>query len=182
MGEYGNPDLNTFVLEEQPLNEPEPVSFSISPYELLGKGETRAKIIVRLKLEEIVSWENLSSCKYVNRMSSEQIRLDWLGYLSTNEIAASCLISDRHALNMLNILKHSEVVKDKVLVFRNAKVSRKGTYPFSTRVHMWKIHNPLPDPVYYLARLRFNWDSPSELYKRFLERVKNKRPFVVTKK
>lgn len=182
MVEYGKDTLNTFLLEEEPLGQPEPASFSISPFELLGKGEIRAKIIIRLKLEELLKWDNLSSSRYVNRMNTQTAKEDWIGFLATNEIASSVLGSDPFVLQELKKLKSLDVVVDKYLVLRNVKVKKNGGYPYTIRIHMWKIHNPLPEQVYRLARIKFNWHDPAELLKGFKESLTKHRRYFVTRK
>ena len=115
-------------------------------------------------------------------MSSEKLKKDWYGYISTNEIAASVLGSDPFVLQELKKLKSLDAVKDKHLILRNVKVKKNGGYPYTIRVHMWKIHNPLPDKVYQLARIKLRWNDPVELFKRFKETMAKHRKFFITKK
>lgn len=181
MVDYVEESLNTFVKQEQAVDIPETVAFSISGFDLLGRGDTRAKIIVRLKLEELLSYDGKSSSKYVRRMPVQGAREEWAGFLATGELAASCLCSANHALNELKMLKQLDVLKDRMLVYKNLKVMKKGRYPFSTRIHMWKIHNPLPERIYRLARFKLNREDPAKLLRRFKERVSKYGSFIITR-
>ena len=182
LNDYSKEHLNSYLSlkkEDLKIEESPTPAFTISPFDIIGRGDLRAKVIVRLKLEELLSLSSKSSCKYINRMNLASAKEPWYGWISTNEICSSCLSSMRRTSEILSLFADIGVVFSKTLLIRNAKA--RGQHRFTTKVHMWRIHNPLPQDLYPLSRNKLNWNSPHELYRKFLDDIGKTSIFIITK-
>lgn len=158
---YGDESLNRYAPELPAQTE--------SAYSIVGKGYGRAKVIVRLKLEEIASlYHDHSFSRYINRINLPDIKAKWFGFLSTNEIASDIGCRLESCLRWLQELKLKGVVIDDFLLFPDLRSARNGN-PMMRKVHMWKIHNPLDDKIYNHAHRKIGYENPCDLVKRMLE-------------
>lgn len=159
----------TYVEETINRYLPEAVRPVESPRSIVGKGYGRAKVIVRLKLEELASlYHSTSFSRYVNRINLSDVKERWMGFLGTTEIAESIGCKVDPVLRWLKELKLKGIVIDDFLLFPDLRAARNRN-PMMRKVHMWRIHNPLDPKIYTHAHRKIGFENPCDLVKRMIE-------------
>lgn len=166
---YSETDLNTFAFEQKQQIE------EISLQKIIGKGYNRSKIIVRLKLEEILSHKGETTSKYVKKMNLNPLKLEWMGYLSTTEIANSIGSEINVVLRLLKDLKNKGIVKDRYIKYPFlGDWNKKNKWKYKRKIHMWKIVDKgLVQQIYETAYRRLGYIQAVQVYHDFILKIKS---------